>query len=154
LEVQQSSENEINSTVNLISDSEERFSITSPIEPSVTQKLPTDETVNQDLSSGALMMENEDIASLLLKEVKVIERDTTRMSVVLSLNSYVSFLGLPFQNSKGQKRLFEDSLDPTEGQNSMDTSNDIFYNGFLKLKKQCIDMEDRIMKLEKDSMRR
>jgi hypothetical protein len=61
---------------------------------------------------------------------------------------------LALKNSRGQKRLFQNILDLNENESLVGSSSQVSYTDFMNLKKQCLDLESRIKKLEEEWMRK
>ena len=151
-EIPRSTEKKNKVPVNQFIGNELDDAITTVIEPTVAQELPTHEIFNDVVSSEGIMDEGvDDIAALLFNHGSLVADDLIRESLVFMSENYILVVDLPFEASKGQKRSFEQSLGWMENENSSELSNYVPLNDFEVLKKQCVVLEDRLKKLEEES---
>ncbi|CAF1320685.1 unnamed protein product [Rotaria magnacalcarata] len=115
-----------NSCASTLLNEKENQLVTS-IEAVEEEKQPTEGRSNNCSSSSGSSDEDQDIVPLLLKE---------------------------YESCKGQKRPFQDSVDSNEREKLLDSSMEILGKDVINLKKQCVNLEARLKKLEGEWMPR
>jgi hypothetical protein len=117
------------------------------------QNIPTEEECGNLLSSKCNKNETVENDLMFLQDMLNLTCDKSHGMSVFVFKNYASFMNLEVQSCRGQKRPFDHCIDLTEKENDLSLSNESSNDVINKLKKRCIDLENKTMKLEQTSMR-